>query len=646
MSRKHQRRKNAHISPVVGLPLPRPALRPRRRFLLSSTAIVLAGCLAFSSPAWANEECGAPPSVTCISTTYSTGIIYDTDTSFFTDLTMVIESGALIQDTVHIDTSSGVIDVTIQSGALIQALGGDGAGGLEIYDAASVAVVSYGAFYTYGNNAPGILIENTGGNVAVDHSGTIDTAGTQDSDGILVYNTAGNVVIDASGSISTDAKYSQGIYVGSSNDLTENVTITASGAIVTGLNYLSLPSTSSQSHGIEVDGANGSVDVTLDSAGSIKTYGANAHGIFIDNTGDGIDYDSVTVTAVGAITTKGVFSNGIFIDGTTGDVTVSSADITTNNIFSAGVVVHDTTGAVTVNQSGTIHTEAYASGGISVIDTSGDVVIDASGNIYTDADLSRGIYVTNSTVSGGNVEITASGRIATGRDYQALPTTNSLSHGIYVTNIDGQVDVTLDSSGSIETYGARATGILIDNTGDGSGVDYVNVTANGSITTNGDSSQGIFVADTSGDVTVSAADITTDGLLAHGIYIAGTTGNVTVSVVDIDTYGALSHGVSVLGTTGAVTVNHSGTIHTRDSGLLRRRRFKHHGRCRYRRFGQHLYRGRLLARRLCRRRKQRRHHNIRNNFDGPRLPGSAHHQFALARHICDQYRRPSRCHAR
>jgi hypothetical protein len=26
---------------------------------------VLAGCLAFSSPAWAIDECGAPPSVTC-----------------------------------------------------------------------------------------------------------------------------------------------------------------------------------------------------------------------------------------------------------------------------------------------------------------------------------------------------------------------------------------------------------------------------------------------------------------------------------------------------------------------------------------------------------------------------------------------------
>ncbi len=65
----------------------------RRRWLLASTAIGVAGCLALSQLVYANDECGAivGNAVTCTSAgnNYTGGISYDpTD-----DLTMVVQDG-------------------------------------------------------------------------------------------------------------------------------------------------------------------------------------------------------------------------------------------------------------------------------------------------------------------------------------------------------------------------------------------------------------------------------------------------------------------------------------------------------------------------------------------------------------------------
>ena len=402
---------------------------------------------------------------------------------------------------------------------------GDSSHGIYIDDTIGDVSVATSDITINGSGSHGIYVRDTAGNVAIDHSGTIGTQGL-DSDGMRIYGTDGNVVIGASGDLYTDGVNSQGITVGSSG-YTENVDITASGRIATGQSVAA--STDSFAHGIEVANANGQVDVTLDGSGSIETYGAEAHGIYVSGTGDGSLADYVTVTANGSIVTNGYYSHGIYIEGTNGDVTVTSGgSITASGNSSAGILLSGTFGNVSVTHTGTITTEENLSSGLRVENTTGDVVIGASGNIYTDGANSQGIYVASASDVTENVDITVSGRIATSRDYKYLPSTDSNAHAVRVAGANGSVDVTLGSSGTIETYGAEAFGIYISNAGNGDG-DSVNVTADGAITTNGDASYGIYILDTIGNVTVSATDVTTYGTGSHGIFVRDTTGGVTIN---------------------------------------------------------------------------------------------------------------------
>ncbi|HEY7749883.1 MAG TPA: hypothetical protein VH933_14565, partial [Aestuariivirgaceae bacterium] len=327
----------------------------------------------------------------------------------------------------------------------------------------NVDLTSYAAITVNGQNSHGIFIRNTGNatdtdteTVLVDVDGTITTHGNQ-SHGIYIADTFGNVTVTGTGDISTDGYRSHGIFI---DDTSGTATVDVSGDIVVGKDYASSPSTTSDANGIRVTDTEQSVTATLESGGTIRTYGASAHGIKVGGTGDATDSDDEVVTIVnkGTIVTDGETSLGIYVYATDGNVIVRNyGSIITDGPNSVGISVNDADGSVTVNTllGSTITTQAVGAGGIHVA--------------YAD----------------GDVSITVAGDIATGKSFLATPATDSLAHGIYIKKAYADVEATLASSGSIKTYGANAHGIFIQDSGYATDLDteLVTVDVDGTITT-------------------------------------------------------------------------------------------------------------------------------------------------------------------
>ncbi|HEY7748346.1 MAG TPA: hypothetical protein VH933_06695 [Aestuariivirgaceae bacterium] len=312
MERRDKTRNSACILPSAGARQMTP--RHRRRWLLATTAIALAGSLAFSSSAWTSNECGdaSSGSVTCTAANnpYSDGIAYD----LVNDLTLILAPGVTV--TPVSGTPSSISGVSVSSnGYDIEVLSldtttyisisgdpttGDNADGIYISDAASATVEWAGSIATDGRAAYGLYIYGTAGNATVDVSGTIVTKRVYSS-GIAVQEVAGDTAVGVSGSITTyDRSY--GVFI---LDTYGTVLVSVSGDIITGKNFALAPARGSA--GIEIDDTSSSVVATLDSGGTITTYGASAYGIGIRRTGvasDG-DTDYITVDVSGDITTHG-----------------------------------------------------------------------------------------------------------------------------------------------------------------------------------------------------------------------------------------------------------------------------------------------------------------------------------------------------
>src|SRR5215208_7104328 len=200
------------------LPCPQPRVEKpdlRRRWLLTSTAIGVAGCLALSQLVYANDECGTivGNTVTCTSAgnNYTGGISYDpTD-----DLTMVVQDG------VTITPSSGNegIDILFPSGNLFDldlrlydsdaatdiTTSGSGAEGISISRAHDVTLVNQ-ADITSGTD-DGIEIRAEGA-VTINNSGTITSSGS----GIYTVGTTSLNLTD-SGAITTTSSNSPGMFI-------------------------------------------------------------------------------------------------------------------------------------------------------------------------------------------------------------------------------------------------------------------------------------------------------------------------------------------------------------------------------------------------------------------------------------------------
>ncbi|MNS01803.1 Pertactin autotransporter precursor [compost metagenome] len=397
-------------------------------------------------------------------------------------------------------------EVVIKSGALI--MSGYGSRGMAVSGSSGVTITST-TLATGGDYASGMDVYS-GGDVEI-VSTTLTTEG-QYSDGMDV-EAYGDIII-TSDSLTTSGYESRGIdanawkipsgdgYVGGSVRITSK-TLTTKG---------------DNSDGIDVD-ADADAEVTSE---TLETHGYNAEGISVDAEG------RITVTS-GRLITRGENSDGIDADSDYGDVEVTSGTLETLGDDSTGIDA-SAYESVTV-ASGSLITRGDYSDGI-LANARGAVTI-TSDSVQTAGKSSRGIAAESDA---GSVVITSGSVVATGGD--SGNGYNNVGGIVAVANA-GSITIT---SGSVTTgiegvvgaaggeAGYRATGIRAHASGD------VTIDSTGTVATWGDEAMGIRTASQQGAVNVKAKTVTTAGKLSHGV-VALSSGAVSVDVGTIRTSG-------------------------------------------------------------------------------------------------------------
>jgi len=453
----------------------------------------------------------------------------------------------------HQDFSFGVLAQSIGGGGGaaggaggIAALGGGGSGGGAGGD---VTVFNGGLIDTRGLGSVGLFAQSVGGSGGVGGGvgGLVAIGGGGGASG-----TGGKVSAHNAGRIETHGELAQGLFaqsVGGGG---------GAGAGAGGLVGIG--------GGGGASGGGGVVDVIND--GSIETDGKLSQAIFAQSIGGGggngagsgglvaIGGDggaggagaAVGVVNNGDLTTHGYDSYAVFaqsVGGGGGNGGGAGAQFAIGGDGAGGGIG----GAVTVRNTGTIATDKDGSGGVFAQSVGG------GGGSGGDS-LSLGLFVNLSiggaggtASNGGDVTVANSGSIVTGGDRASA---------IYAQSVGGGGGSGgFGAGGAIGLYGAVSIGVGGDGGGGGEG-GLVHVTADGTLTTNGADSRGVFAQSVGGGggeggYTVAAALAVGDvGAAAGAISVGGKGGlggkggKVIIdhaSAIDIQTGGDRSAGI-------------------------------------------------------------------------------------------------------
>lgn len=313
---------------------------------------------------------------------YSRGIFVSTSR----DVT-ITNLGDIVAGYRGIDSFINIGDVTIYNYADITS---DRAGiivrGTSTLRAQDVWITNEGSIDASEASSPGISISNLLYTATVYNRGYITTFGNT-SDGIVInqnYGATSDLAkVVTTGTIRTEGYKSRGIYL----NTPDKASITVSGTygdpaiITTGTDYIATPASTSKAHGIYIKSAKDYAKVSIGDYAEVETYGRQAHGMYILNTGDGGGTDYVDVTLDGDIVTHGNDSHGAYVRNTNGAVTIdASGDILASGSNSKGIVTSSTTGNVNIDLLGLVNTVAE---GVHVQSTTGNVDLDVSGTILT-----------------------------------------------------------------------------------------------------------------------------------------------------------------------------------------------------------------------------------------------------------------------
>lgn len=391
---------------------------------------------------------------------------------------------------------------------------------------------------TAGDYSVGILA--LGGSVDIATSGTITKNGSYAAISAQSYSGDINIRNDADivtqGIGDVDAFLNQGILARAVG----NVTISGSGTITTdGVFAYGVAAYSSRA---------GQVKVELT---DILTHGQSSHGVVAVTGGNPLDPDQqvggITVT-VGNITTEGWGASGMLLSDNTasGDIlATATGDISTAGEQARGVGMYSANGvagAVLNNVS----TQGYYSQAVHLDGHS--AALSFAGDVSTAAELSTAIVA---YAGNGGVQITGAGGVSTTGSY--------FSSGVRVSS-PGDIDIAID--GPITTVGRGSAGIEVTERARHSEVypydppvdedadaalgwpvpkpriaetamqgQTITIAA-GSISTEGQNSDGIMVSTTTGSVDITVDDVTVSGrgsigVFAEGLHVAADVGNVT-----------------------------------------------------------------------------------------------------------------------
>lgn len=416
------------------------------------------------------------------------------------------------------------------------------------------------------NGNRGIWLRANQGNITLNHSGDIQTAGDYgvgiqlDSNGNSGANP--NMTVNTTaGHIQTSGGYAHGMYL--------YVRGTGLGSVN---NAADITTTGNTSRGIYINSGAGSSAVN---SGTIVTSGAESQGIYLYAlTGD------TSLVNTGHLETSGQSSYAFHIVTQNGLANADhSGSILTHGNYAHGFIAASGRGDVYVNSSGTIETEGSESTGIYVGVNYGVSDINVSGDVTTSGAGSHGIRSEGyeslqNVVLGLNGTITTTGRAADGiylNTYASniigtsftridgnIQTTGDYAEGLASYFYDSPVDTTLN--GDINTQGYHSYGAVVQSS---SAPANFLIDGTGTIYTRGDESVGLF-QETTGEYTNtvtlgSSAAITTNGTEAHGIQLRSD------SEVNVNNAGAIrTHGYGAtalyIETAGNSVINNSGAL--------------------------------------------------------------------------------------
>lgn len=324
----------------------------------------------------------------------------------------------------------------------------------------------------------------------------------------------------------------------------------------------------------------GTVAVSSDTLSS----GGNGINAYAPRASASVQSGSVTAIGTGiqaygidtSVVSGSVSSTAIGIDSGFADVSpqLGSTTVTSGSIAINGTTTATTNAIVAANRSITIVSDSIVATGtgnrlgitaqaIGGLQAPGDITI-TSGSITT-AGNAAGIQA---LASNGAVDITSTGSITTtGTTRAVAPNQDRFGSGIIGVSQTGSVTI---RSNDISTAGAGSSGIRVEQ---GSGItNYsysfpavaaaVTVTSTGTVQTGGADAAGILIQGGGGAATVlNSGTIATTGAGAFGMTLGGA-GDVSIASNIVGTTGAGATGLRIVGAAGAVDLTATTTTTT------------------------------------------------------------------------------------
>lgn len=433
------------------------------------------------------------------------------------------------------------------------ATGGDRSDAM-IVDSRDSAAISAGSVTTHGDESGGVVLRG-GGAVTLD-LGDVRTEGVG-SNGIATEGSNYSLIGGTVGSVTTAGDDAIGLYLYADRiDLTGGSVTTLGdysyGAYLNGYETVAFDFESVATSGYGSTGVGGWAGGSFDlNVGAISTRGDAAAGV--DVLGDG----DLTVRLV-EVTTRGEASDGVRLEGYGGGViSVEVDEVVTEGDGSAGVRVLSNGGPVVVDLGRVSTGHAGENGvvtgaeahGVEVLDAFDAVVsVDAVETLGDRADAIRLVALPAATVAVDAGSLTTAGEGARGVHIQmGEPGSAVVSVEAIATQGTGADGVRLENAdtaaislGSVVTRGEAAHGVWVEARGEAD-------LAVGSVSTGGHGARAVHVE---GDslLTLDLGALTTtgdraSGLQARGVTIAGVIGEVS-------TTGYESHGVDAVAEDG------------------------------------------------------------------------------------------------
>ncbi|TKR54863.1 autotransporter domain-containing protein [Allopusillimonas ginsengisoli] len=348
-----------------------------------------------------------------------------------------------------------------------------------------------------------------------------------------------NLTINDS-TIHTTGDIANGLIVGALID----PNVTGSGVLLA--NNVTINTEGAGSAGVKAQ-FNGNTVVTQS---NIKTSGAGANGLFAD-TGGKINFQG------GSVTTTGKTAHGAFTTGAGSSITAK------NVVISVAGVAPDTANGMAM--------------GLNASDSS-TISLDG-GSVSTLGAFSRAVYAAGaSTVSTNGVTISTAGADSHAVQASGTDSAITITGGTIQTKADRSWGFNVNgakvvNSATVLTEGQNSFGAFVEGTGG-------QFTQNkGSITTKGgkgkDGSYGVLAKD-GGVATLTDTSVTTSGQSADGLRAESSTGKVTASNTKISTSGANAYGINAVGggniavTGGSITTTGTGAaaVRVQDNGTV------------------------------------------------------------------------------